>query len=210
MCIVDLGPNPTGREPAIEEAAVEITKGGIVAIINETLFGLACDARNQEACRRLCALKGRREAHPLPVQAAAPEPPYWTQPVPAAARKLFGRFSPGPITIVVPADPAIAPEAQGENNTAALRVPSHPVMMAVLREFGGPVACTSANPSGSPGARSAEEVAAYFPHGLAMILTGGPEPAGVASTVVDASAGPARVLREGAIPSEEILRCIEE
>jgi L-threonylcarbamoyladenylate synthase len=192
----------------VREAVEALDAGELIAYVTETVFGLACDAANEDACARLCALKRRPPERTLPVQAAGWERPYWRAALPPAAEALLQAFSPGPITVVVPGDPSLAPHVIGPGGTTALRIPNHPVPLALLRATARPLACPSANPTGMPAPVDCETVERYFPKGVAVILTGGPKPSGVPSTVVDAISDPSRVLRVGAISEQEVMRCL--
>jgi L-threonylcarbamoyladenylate synthase len=209
MRIVDVGDRPTSRDAEIVGAADALRRGEIVAYVTETVYGMACDARDRDACARLCDLKGRGVGHTLPVQVFEAAAPYWPWPLPSEAKALFAAFSPGPITVVVPGGEGLAPQAVGEGGTAAIRVPAHPVARALLAAFAGPVACPSANRTGEPPALDAETVDRNFPSGVAVILRGEREPSGAVSTIVDVASAAVRVLRKGAIPEEEIRRCLE-
>ena len=169
---------------------------------------IACDARNADACERLAEGKGRGEQHPFPVQVVRAEPPWWSQPLPPAAIALFRAFSPGPITVVVPTDPAIAPRARDDRGTTALRIPDHRVALAILRAFGGPLACPSANRTGRPPALRADDIDRDLLEITEMVVTGDPQPQGLASTVVDVTTEPPRVLRAGPVSEEQIRRCL--
>lgn len=217
--------------------AVEALRAGlIVAYITESVFGLAADARNWDACRRLCELKGRATNQTLPIQVAAAESPYWVFPLPPEAKRLFDCFSPGPITVIVPypgsdlsphtvsyqergvindqSIPGFPTVAYGggsvcaEEATVGLRIPSHPVSLAILREFGGPIACTSVNPTGQPPASDPETVREYFPDGIEYLVYGHPLPSRLASTVVDSITDPPTILREGVITEEDVRECL--
>ena len=208
MHLITLDDEVTEASGEVREAADLLRDGRIVGYATETVYGLACDATNASACERLAELKGRDESHPFPVQVYRAEPPRWTAPLPEAARLLLGAFAPGPITVVVPGDPRIAPRAKGADGSVGLRVPDHPVALALLSAFGEPVACPSANRSGSPPALRAEEIAAAFGSGVEMVLSGGPPPSGKPSTVVDVTCERPKVLRVGAMGEEQVKECL--
>ncbi|GMV37478.1 MAG: hypothetical protein AMXMBFR61_19860 [Fimbriimonadales bacterium] len=208
MRTITLADDVTEAACEIREAAAILRAGGIIAYVTETVYGLACDATNASACERLAELKGREENHPFPVQVYRVEPPWWTEPLPEAARLLFESFAPGPITVVVPGDPRIAPLARGRGGSVGLRVPNHPVALALLSAFGGPLACPSANKTGSPPAMRVEEIVAALGSGLEMVLSGGPSPLGTPSTVVDVTGDSPEVLRVGAIAEERVRECL--
>lgn len=192
----------------LAEAVRALKAGEVVAVINETVYGLACDAANGAACDSVCELKGRKGGHTLPIQVA--DLNAWHIALPPAASNLFDRFAPGPITVIVPGDPALAAQTRGENGTAGLRIPAHPVMHSLLVAFGAPLACTSANPTGEPPAEDIGTVRRYFEGRVRLALTGEPATQGLSSTVVDATTNPPTILREGTIEPEEITRCLQD
>ncbi|MEP0765069.1 MAG: threonylcarbamoyl-AMP synthase [Fimbriimonadia bacterium] len=209
MRVATLDDDITEVRNEVREAAALLRAGRIVAYVTETVYGLACDATNPSACERLAELKGRNESHPFPIQVFRPESPWWTEPLPEAARRLFDAFSPGPITVVVPGDPRIARRARGAGGSVGVRVPNHPVALALLSAFGGPVACPSANKTGSPPALCAEEIVTTFGPAVEMVLSGGPSPLGTPSTVVDVTGDSPKVLRVGAISEEQVRKCLQ-
>ena len=131
---------------AISEAANAIRRGELVVFPTETVYGLAADARNERAVRRVIEAKGRGEGHALPVQVASVEQlRLVAAETPAAAEQMAARFWPGPLTIVLPKSedlPDVVPASKG---TVGVRVPDHPVALALLRELGTPIVATSAN-----------------------------------------------------------------
>lgn len=179
-------------------AARHLRCGGIVAFPTETVYGLAAGLR-RDGIGEVYFLKGRLPALPLPLQMESlARAEAWGFEFSAPARRIAARAWPGPLTMVLPRPAALpawfAPEADG----IALRIPDHPIALALLRAMGTPLAVTSANHSGRPPARSADETLAAFPdaEGL-IILDGGPNPGGLASTVLDVRGKEPIVLRKG-------------
>lgn len=166
-------------------------RGGLVVFPTETVYGLGANADDLVAVERLYQAKGRPETKPLTVHLARAElvagmALEWT---PLAAA-LSRRFWPGPVTLVVP---------RLEGGTVGLRVPRHPVAEALLAAAQVPVVAPSANRSGSPPPRTADEVVAAILNGqVDYLLDAGPTPIGEASTVVDCTGASARILRRGA------------
>lgn len=185
------------------DRAVEILRaGGLVAFPTETVYGLGADASNPAALHRLYALKGRPGSHPVIVHLAGVEQlPLWASHVPAAAQQLAERFWPGPLTLVLPRRPEVLDQVTGGQDTVGLRVPGHPLALALLRRFGGGLAAPSANRFGHISPTRAEHVRAEFGDEL-PILDGGPCQVGLESTIVDCTGEVLRVLRPGAIQVE--------
>jgi tRNA threonylcarbamoyl adenosine modification protein (Sua5/YciO/YrdC/YwlC family)/dephospho-CoA kinase len=130
--------------------------------------------------------------------------------VPEAARVLAEAFWPGPLTIVLQAKDTVPGIVRAGGSTVGLRCPDHPLTLALLNACGVPLAAPSANPSGKPSPKTAEEVAAYFGDEAIEILDGGPCGLGRESTIIDMSAAPYRILRQGALPEAEIRTVLRE
>lgn len=183
--------------------AVETLRaGGLVAFPTETVYGLGADAENEEAVRGIFRVKGRPTTHPLIVHAADPWP--WAVQVPAEAERLAARFWPGPLTMILKRS-ARAPDAvTGGQGTLGLRVPSHPLALALLRDFGGGVAAPSANRFGRVSPTTAKHVRDDLGSDVDFIVDGGPCSVGVESTIVDLSGGEPAILRPGGVTREAI------
>ncbi|MFT3977374.1 MAG: L-threonylcarbamoyladenylate synthase [Sphingomonas bacterium] len=187
---------------AIEEAAREIARGGIVAVSTETVYGLAADATDSGAVARIYAAKGRPGFNPLivhvPDLAAAERIAMFDD----AARALAKRWWPGPLTLVLPLRPdaGIASLVTAGLDTIALRVPAHRAMRALLEACGKPLAAPSANASNAISPTRAEHVAASLGDRVPLIIDDGACPAGVESTIVMAG----RILRPGPIAAEQL------
>ena len=125
--------------------------------------------------------------------------------VPPCADRLAACFWPGALTIVMPKHPDL-PAALSPYPTVGVRMPAHPLALALLR-LTGPLAVTSANRSGQPPARTAAEVAAQLGNAVAVILDAGPAPGGQPSTVVDCTATPPRILRAGPVSASALAQC---
>jgi len=190
---------------AIAEAARVLRAGGLVAFPTETVYGLGADALSAEAVARIYAAKGRPADNPLIVHVGDPEE-VWrvAREVPPLARRLMERFWPGPLTLVLPRSPVVPLATTGGLDTVAVRMPSHPVALALVREAGTPVAAPSANRSGRPSPTRAEHVLEDLGEAVDLVLDGGPCPVGVESTVVDVTGPVPVVLRPGGLPREAI------
>src|SRR4051812_27511160 len=151
--------DPLDPDPAvIRQAADMIRDGLVVAYPTDTLYGLAVDPRNAAAIRRLYELKGRAEGVPLTLIAADTAHARAAGDFAASAERLAARWWPGPLTIVVPARPILAPEMLAGGVTVGIRIPQHAVAVALARDAGFCVTATSANRSGAAAAASAAEV----------------------------------------------------
>ena len=192
------------------ERAVEILKaGGLVGLPTETVYGLAADAEQELAVRRIFAAKRRPSTHPLIVHLAdVSQLPQWAREIPAQARKLAAAFWPGPLTLVLPRTPRASDAVTGGQDTVALRIPNHPLALEVLRKFGGGLAAPSANKFGHVSPTTAAHVKSELGDELELILDGGPCAVGVESTIVDLSSPTPRLLRPGGIAKEELERVL--
>jgi L-threonylcarbamoyladenylate synthase len=184
----------------IAEAAAVIRQGNIVAFPTETYYGLAVDALDGAALERLFALKGReREKTSALLVADLSMFAELCAEVPARARELVAMHWPGPLTLALPARPAL-PAAIVRDGFVAARVSSHPVAHALVVAVGRPITATSANPAGASPARTMTEVRTHF-RGMAVhVLDGGQTPGGPPSTLVRLHGNEIEVLRRGAIP----------
>ena len=192
-------------EAVLEEAARCLQDGGLVAFPTDTLYGLAVVASQERAVERLFKAKERPRDRPLPVLvASAMDVDGVAVEVPPAARRLMEAFWPGGLTVVLRRHPGFRSPALAGGDTVAVRVPAHPVALELLRRVREPLTGTSANLSGRPGPRTAEEVRRQLGDRVDLIVDCGPCPGGVESTVVDCTADPPRVLREGAVPAERV------
>lgn len=190
---------------SIDRAVELLRAGGLVALPTETVYGLAADAENELAVRRIFAVKGRPATHPLIVHLAGVDQlAQWARTVPVAAEQLAAAFWPGPLTMVLPRGSRASDAVTGGLDTVALRVPNHPLTLAVLREFGGGLAAPSANKFGSLSPTTAQHVLAELGDQVDLIFDGGPCAIGVESTIVDLTMATPRLLRPGGIPREQI------
>jgi L-threonylcarbamoyladenylate synthase len=200
-------PTIAGPDPARTAiAAQRLRAGAVVALPTETVWGLAADASSEAAVRALYEIKGRPPRQPLPVLVAdAHMARALAADWPDRAQELVQRFWPGPLTLVVPKSRAIPDLVTAGEPTVALRCPSHPAPLALVREFAGPLALTSANLSGQPPAHDADAVRTTFADRV-FLLEGGPAPGGAASTILRLAGphGPEEILREGPITSAEL------
>jgi len=194
---------------AIEAAACCLAAGGLVAFPTETVYGLGAAAGNGAAIARLYAAKGRPRFNPLIAHVADVTAARRCGRFDSAAEQLAAAFWPGPLTLVLPkqADCGVAHLALAGLDSVAVRVPAHPVALALLAAFKEPVVAPSANRSGHVSPTSAVHVLADLRGRIDMVLDGSNCPIGVESTVV-ACVGAPRLLRPGGLPRDEIERVI--
>ena len=191
------------RDEELEEACRILQKGGLVAFPTETVYGLGGDAMHPEASAKIYAAKGRPSDNPLIVHIADMDAREdIAQSVPEAAVKLADHFWPGPLTMIFPKKEAVPKSTTGGLETVAVRMPSHPVARALIRESGVYIAAPSANTSGRPSPTKAEHVKEDLDGRIDMILDGGAVGIGLESTIVDLSTGVPTILRPGYITGE--------
>jgi L-threonylcarbamoyladenylate synthase len=189
----------------VERALSVLRAGGLVAIPTETVYGLAADASNPDAVRRVFAVKARPADHPLIVHVgAAAQLSDWAASIPPAAGVLADACWPGPLTLLVPRSTTVLDLVTGGRTSVGVRVPAHPLTLELLARFGGGLAAPSANRFGRVSPTTADHVRADLGDDVDFVLDGGPCPVGVESTIVDCMVDPPQVLRPGGISSEEI------
>lgn len=191
--------------PAIAEAVTVLKHGGLVAIPTETVYGLAADARNPDAVRKIFALKGRPADHPLIVHiSGADRLAQWAVDIPDIAYRLAERFWPGPLALILKKRGDVPDEVTGGQPTVALRCPVNALTQELLRQFDGGLAAPSANRFGHISPTTAQHVRDEFGDRAPMILDGGPCTLGIESTIIDLTHSPARILRPGGIGIEQL------
>jgi L-threonylcarbamoyladenylate synthase len=178
----------------------------------ETVYGLAADASNPEAVRRIFAVKGRPVDHPLIVHLGSGEAVgRWASRVPDSARRLIDAAWPGPLTVIVPRADDVLDDVTGGRPTVGLRSPAHPMALELAGRV--PFAAPSANRFGSVSPTTAGHVVAdlgpLLDPARDLVLDGGACPVGVESTIVDCVAEPAQILRAGGVPVEDVLRILD-
>ncbi|MCI0371331.1 MAG: threonylcarbamoyl-AMP synthase [candidate division NC10 bacterium] len=199
---------PVETAGALEEAAVALRAGRLVVFPTDTLYALGADPLNGEAVGRLVRAKGGREkAIPLLLPGQEDLGRVAAE-VPDLALALARRFWPGPLTLILRTRSDLPEAVTGGTGTVGVRVPAGRVALALLKLLGGPVTGTSANRTGEPPPRRAEEVAADLLRHLEVILDGGACPVGVPSTVLDLTVDPPCMRRIGAV-SLGALRRVE-
>jgi L-threonylcarbamoyladenylate synthase len=210
----DTGATPRGRierptAAAIAEAAALLRAGDIVGMPTETVYGLAADALDPQAVNKIFAAKGRPADHPLIVHLPSAEHlPQWAAAIPKDVIALARAFWPGPLTLILKRAPEVPDEVTGGQDTVGVRVPSHPVALALLRAFDGGLAAPSANRFGRISPTTAAHVREELGERVALILDGGACAVGIESTILDFSRDVPEILRPGAIGPEDIARVI--
>jgi L-threonylcarbamoyladenylate synthase len=182
-----------------------IRAGGIVAFPTETVYGLGANALDAAAVARIFAVKGRPRQSPLIVHVDSIEMARalvleW----PDAADRLARRYWPGPLTLVLPKQPPIPDIVTAGLDTVGLRMPAHPLALALIRAAGVPIAAPSANPFTGLSPTTAEHVRQSLGDAVDLVLDGGPSAVGIESTVLSLAGAEPALLRPGVIPLPEI------
>ena len=199
------------KQPSIEKRiklAVDILKkGGIVAFPTDTVYGLGADPMNTQAVARIYKVKKRPPNLPLPLLLAdKSDLPKVASVIPEIAWQLTERFLPGGLTLVLRKSAWVPDIVTGRSDTVALRIPDHPIPIALIRGLGMPIVGTSANLSGKPSPVTAEEVYEQLGNEVDLIIDGGRCRGGTESTVLDVSGKVPVLVREGAIPRTALTK----
>ncbi len=195
----------------INQAVDRLRAGGVVAFPTETVYGLGADARNETAIKRVFEVKRRPADHPLIVHVAdEAQAEDWAAEISETARRLMAHFWPGPLTLVLPARGDVPRAITGGQDSVALRVPSHPVALALLNAFDGGLAAPSANRFGAVSPTEAWHVRASLGGQVDLVLDGGPCRYGLESTIVSLLDERPRVLRPGALPLAALRQVLGE
>lgn len=199
------------NEESIALAAKLLTQGELVALPTETVYGIAADARNGEAVHKIFEAKGRPQDNPLIVHIFGMEMLHGiVSEVPERAIKLAKAFWPGPLTMVMPRGPEVSDVTCAGLDTVGVRMPSHPVVQAVIQASGVAFAAPSANLSGKPSPTNAQDTLADMDGRLPLILDGGESMVGVESTVVSVIGDYPMLLRPGYITKEQMESVLGE
>ena len=189
--------------------ARRLRAGELVAVPTETVYGLAADAFNARACRRIFTVKGRPASDPLIVHLASPRELARVAVPNGAARLLAAAFWPGPLTLVLPKAASVPDVVSAGLPSVAVRVPAHPLFQRLLRLTGRPLAAPSANPFGYVSPTTADHVQRGLGRKIRHILDGGPARIGLESTIVDLrDPNRPRLLRPGGISRQELARVL--
>ena len=192
-------------QKAVRRAAELLRAGEVVALPTETVYGLAANALEEQAVARIFEIKGRPAHNPIIVHVAGGEMArHCASEWPELAEKLASAFWPGPLTLVLPRAESIPAAVTAGGGTVGIRWPAHPLMQAVIRECGFPLAAPSANLSNRISPTSAEHVLAQLGGRIPLIVDGGQPQVGIESTVLDLTVSPPRILRPGMIHAESL------
>lgn len=192
------------REQGLEAAVDAARAGRLVVLPTDTVYGLGCDAFNNDAVAKLLATKHRGPEMPVPVLVGS-----WStiqglvREFTPTAKTLVEAFWPGGLSLVVPEAPSLPWNLGDTRGTVMLRMPSHPVAIELLRRV-GPMAVSSANISGNPAPTTVDAAREQLGRAVSVYLDGGEAEIGLASTIVDISQPKPRILREGAISAERL------
>lgn len=193
----------------LEAAAARLRAGELVAFPTETVYGLGAHALDAAAVARIYAAKGRPAWNPVIVHVAEiAQARALAREWPATAEALATAFWPGPLTLVVPKAPSVPEITTAGRDAVALRIPAHPLALALLREAGIPVAAPSANRFTQVSPTTAADVARALGDRVALILDGGACTVGIESTVVDCTGADVVILRPGMIDRDAIARVV--
>lgn len=194
---------------SIKEASIVIQKGGLVAFPTETVYGLGADALNPLAVARIFEVKNRPRFDPIIVHInTLLDIERLCLKMDERAKILMERFWPGPLTLVLPKSQVVPDIVTAGLSTVAVRMPSHPVALELIKEAGTPIAAPSANLFGHLSPTTAEHVKEQIGSKIDLILDGGKCPVGVESTVISFSKKEAQLLRPGGLPLEDIEKII--
>jgi tRNA threonylcarbamoyl adenosine modification protein (Sua5/YciO/YrdC/YwlC family)/dephospho-CoA kinase len=189
----------------IERAAEVIRSGGLVAVPTETVYGLAGNGLDPVAVEKIYEVKGRPAVKPLSLMVpGAQAMELYCRNVPRGAQVLADKFWPGPLTIVLESKDNVPDIVRAGGKTVGLRCPDQAQTLALLRACNLPLAAPSANPSGEQSPKTAQDVEAYFDGKIEAVIDGGPCGIGFESTIMDLTASPYRILRQGALPEADI------
>jgi L-threonylcarbamoyladenylate synthase len=198
-------PNLSYLERQVKQAIDVLKNGGIVALPTDTVYGLGADPLNRRAVDKVYRVKKRPYNQALPLLLAdKSDLTKVASVIPEIAWKLAERFLPGGLTLVLKKSPWVPSNITAGGDTIAVRIPNHPIPIALIKALGNPIVGTSANISGRPSPVTAAEVREQLGREVDLIIDGGRSPGGIESTVLDVSGKTPTLLREGAVPRKEL------
>ncbi len=196
--------DPKAINPTIlQKAADAVLQGQLVIIPTDTAYGLTGDPTNPHVVTQVLQVKGREEKLGMPLLAADLDQVRALTTLPSYAEKLAAQFWPGALTLIVPTHQAFPEGIMGPKQSLAIRIPNHTVPLALIKLIGFPIIGTSANISNMPSPRTADAAAAYLGSSVDLLLDAGPTSFQADSTILDCTQSPPRVLREGALSSDQ-------
>ena len=208
--MVILRPPEAGIEEAIMQCCAALRRGEIIAFPTETFYGLGAKFDNPASLERLAALKSRPMGKAMPLIIGRKEQlSLIASSVSPAAELLMQAFWPGPLTLILPAKETVSRSITAGTGTVAVRVPGRSFALTLARALDFPITATSANISSRPPASCAEEVVDYFDAEIDIVVDGGISPGSLPSTIIDVTGSRPFVVRQGALPEEEIIRALQ-
>lgn len=202
--------DPVCPQPEIlDKAAEKINNSGVVVFPTWCLYGLAADAFNHDAVKKIFTIKNRLPDNPLLILVKDKQQiEKLVKEIPVSAKKLIERFWPGRLTLVFNAADTIPEILTGGTGKIGIRLPEHPVAMALLNKLENPVTGTSANISGEPGCKKIEDMDLSIIENTDLTLDAGVLKGGTGSSIVDVTMIPPRIIREGEVPESVIQDCV--
>jgi L-threonylcarbamoyladenylate synthase len=205
MALVLRAESPSPGDQSILLAAAALRRGGAAVFPTETVYGIGADVHNAAALTRIYEMKKRNPARPLLAHCSdESQLDFLVAEVPEGARQLMRRFWPGPLSLVFRSAAAVPAVATGGGSTIGVRMVAHPAARALIRALGSPIAGTSANVSGEPATSRFESISPALLDSVDVALDAGVCGAELASTVLDVTVWPPRVLRLGAVSVQAI------
>lgn len=208
-CLVRLDTGESS-DKGLKRAVECLLSGGLVAFPTESFYGLAVDATNETAIKRLFSVKKR--GPDIPVLLLIPSVGAlnrFVKRIPPVAHRLIEEFWPGALTLIFEAGPDVSPLLTAGTGKIGIRLSSHPIATALTKGLGVPITGTSANISGRPACRNAEEVLSCFGQEVDLILDGGKTEGEIASTVLDITVHPPQILREGMVNQGQLEKLMK-
>ena len=204
--------NPRDPEPSVTAKAISFLKEGkVIAYPTETFYGLGVDVTNEKAIKKLYELKRRDYSLPIAILVAdKPMLEEYVDKMSDSVLPLIKSFWPGPLTILFPAGRKISKTLTTNTGKIGIRISSHPVATAIVREFGRPITTTSANLSGYPPSLNTTHVKKYFKDKIDCIIDGGECEPSRGSTVIDIADDTMAIIRDGAIPADKIIKIFQQ
>lgn len=198
------------NEKEIVKAVNALENGGVIAFPTDTVYGIGVDGESSLAIEKLYALKGRSAGKAT--QLLIGDISWLSKYCDVTQSRILPFLEqcwPGPLTVILSASECVPPLLLGKGNSVGVRIPNHPIILKILKIFGRGIAASSANPSGALPAKSLKEIKNYFSEGILITLNGAPEPEGISSTVIDATAWPPKMVREGGLSKDKIVSILK-
>lgn len=205
MEVLRLDPGNFHRED-LEPAARVLNNGGVIAYPTETVYGLGANIFQREAVARIFAIKGRDASKPISIMISSPsDVDRFCADVSILGKMLMAAYWPGPLTLILKAAQSLPDYLGSPEGRIGLRLPDHPICAALMNLYRDPITSTSANLTGRPALVNAQQIIEQFGDQIDLIIDGGECRTSQSSTVVDVSGSAPNVLREGAIPTADIM-----